>query len=239
MLPELPERVTNMVAPVFLPQTGSRNEDTLTTKQEEIAPLSKGTADDVCPPTSHSAPSATPRPANQLPSVQLGVLAERLAKAEHDLNEEKRTHQQTKLDLKQKHHDAVEFRRSWLDTVNELNRYLRLGHGHNQLTDDDLIRRVTHLRQKITTFSAQHFSDELHDPKATKTGHGLFKDHMAISQTEYEGYMRSASLRVNLIQAFLWAFFRDEIFGKFCWMTQRSGASAYQIYKSFGQYYVA
>ncbi|KAJ5617878.1 hypothetical protein N7537_002992 [Penicillium hordei] len=236
---DLPQVPPNSLPPLP-PRPGPRNEDNISLKQEELAPYrpySRGTTDDVSPPASDFAATATSQPADQVPFVQYNDLVQELAKAKNDLKEERQAHWQTTLDLRQKEQTAAEFQRYWRDAINELNRYLRLSHGNSQMTDDILVQHVNHLRQSITAFSAQCFSDKLHDFRALKYGYGLFKEHIAISQSEWEGYMRSASLRANLIQAFLWGFINSEIFGKFCWMTDKSGSSVYHMYESFGQLY--
>ncbi|CAI7659230.1 unnamed protein product [Penicillium glandicola] len=225
------------VVPNLLPALPPRNEETLMAEEGKTRPLSRGMTDNAYPNASHSTPAAPSHPAAQLSSVQHDVLTARLATAERDLDKERQAHKQTILDLRQKEQTALDLRQNWRETVNELNRYLRLGQGQSQMTDDDLLQYVNRLRQDTTAFSAQYFGDELGDPRFTKARYGLFKEHMSISQTEYEAYMRSASLRANLIQSFLWAFFYHEIFGKFCWMTTRSGASVYRIWKSFDSLY--
>ncbi|CAI7638533.1 unnamed protein product [Penicillium discolor] len=226
--------------PPLPPRELPRDESSFLPKQEELAPdrrYSWGTTDDVSPPTSNYAPIATSQPADQVSSVEDNALAQKLAEAERELSQERRTHQQTTLNLRQKEQTANEFQQYWRDAINELNRYLRLSHGNSQMTDDVLVQHVNHLRQSIMEFSAQYFSDKLPSLRAIKDRHSLFEEHIAISRGEWEGYMRSASLRANFIQAFLWAFINGEIFGKFCWMTDKSGSSVRHMYESFGQLY--
>ncbi|CAI7587304.1 unnamed protein product [Penicillium viridicatum] len=239
MVSNLPQVPQNPLPPLP-PRRDPRNEHTLLLEQEELVPYrpySRGMTDDVSPSASNSAATATSHPADQAPSAHYNALVQELAKAKHDLEEERQTHRQTTMDLRQKEQTADEFQRYWRDAINELNRYLRLSHGNSQMTDDILVQHVNHLRQRITAFSAQYFSDKLHSLRAIIYGYDLFKEYIAISQSEWEGYMRSASLRANFIQAFLWGFINGEIFGKFCWMTERSASSVYHMYDSFGQLY--
>ncbi|EIT81628.1 hypothetical protein AO1008_02434 [Aspergillus oryzae 100-8] len=176
------------------PQDPLRGKTTLMGSPADTAPPGRGNNDEVYSSALDAVSIQTSRSSTAVPP---GVLAASLAQAKHDLEEERQQHQQTKMDLRQKEQEARELRKSWLETANELNRYLRQGHGYNQMTDDDLLQHVAQLRFTITGFAAQHFSHpQLRDRKMT----------------------------ADLVRALLWVFLLRKVFDQFRWATLEAGA---------------
>ncbi|GMG04906.1 unnamed protein product [Aspergillus oryzae] len=203
------------------PQDPLRGKTTLMGSPADTAPPGRGKNDEVYSSALDAVSIQTSRPSTAVPA---DVLATSLAQAKHDLEEERQQHQQTKMDLRQKEQEARELRKSWLETANELNRYLRQGHGYNQMTDDDLLQHVAQLRFTITGFAAQHFSHpQLRDRKMTAE-YDFFQQYLGISKTDFEAYIHSVTLRSSLVRALLWAFLLRKVFDQFRWATLEAGA---------------
>ncbi|GMF74492.1 unnamed protein product [Aspergillus oryzae] len=203
------------------PQDPLRGKTTLMGSPADTAPPGRGNNDEVYSSALDAVSIQTSRSSTAVPP---GVLAASLAQAKHDLEEERQQHQQTKMDLRQKEQEARELRKSWLETANELNRYLRQGHGYNQMTDDDLLQHVAQLRFTITGFAAQHFSHpQLRDRKMTAE-YDFFQQYLGISKTDFEAYIHSVTLRSSLVRALLWVFLLRKVFDQFRWATLEAGA---------------
>ncbi|KOC12073.1 hypothetical protein AFLA70_48g004061 [Aspergillus flavus AF70] len=203
------------------PQDPLPGKTTLMGSPADTAPPGRGKNDEVYSSALDAVSIQTSRSSTAVPA---DVLATSLAQAKHDLEEERQQHQQTKMDLRQKEQEARELRKSWLETANELNRYLRQGHGYNQMTDDDLLQHVAQLRFTITGFAAQHFSHpQLRDRKMTAE-YDFFQQYLSICKTDFEAYIHSVTLRSSLVRALLWAFLLRKVFDQFRWATLEAGA---------------
>ncbi|KAL2857179.1 hypothetical protein BJY01DRAFT_242569 [Aspergillus pseudoustus] len=139
-----------------------------------------------------------------------------LREAEEDLEAEIRQHHQTRADLQKKQLESDSLRKRLLQTANELNQVMRQNQGSSQLTDDELIQKARQLRYEINSFVIQYFDHELKNLKIPHTSYAYFSKYVRGEKGNFETYMRS-STRHALVEAFLWLYLEEEVFGKFRW----------------------
>lgn len=116
-----------------------------------------------------------------------------------------------------KDQEIGEIRQRWKQVANELNRFLAQGQGFYQVTDQQLIEAATQLRFNVRNFADQQFGGELRDAKTYQHFRDSIENYYEISSDSLEACMKHSSRRPMLVGAFLWAFLRKDIFGKFRW----------------------
>ena len=195
-------------------------------------------------PTSQSSSSTPPPPPISrrplaLPPRQesLLIVEEKLKAAIQDLAEERRLHSQTKASLQKKEQDAGKYQKQWIQTVNELDRFLRQSQSFNQMTDDQVHQKGRQLRNEIRNFVIQHF-DNNKDPRISLGLVEELSSYLQLPQGATEAYLRSPTMRPAVVRAYLWAFLHRRIFDyKFRWAPNRPHRAMAALTDFFGGCY--
>lgn len=136
------------------------------------------------------------------------------------LQAERLAHQETLHKLQQKQLQVGEMRKKWRETANHLDRVLRQGQAANQMTDDEVIRKVSALRFKVKNFALQFFGDELKEARLGKPTLDFLSEYLQLPHRSLNAYIGSSLFRPMLVRAFLWRSLLREIFGRYCWSQQ-------------------
>ncbi|KAL2015436.1 hypothetical protein VTK56DRAFT_5502 [Thermocarpiscus australiensis] len=133
------------------------------------------------------------------------------------LDGERKCREAAEKELRQKTAEAKEFHRRWKLAVRELNE-LRFQRFYT-VTDDYLIERTTDLRYKIRNLAIQYFEgpprQEMRLAKGLEKA-GLFQTFMS-NVEDVDHYLYSEHGCPIIIEALLWRFLTDNVFGLFLW----------------------
>ena len=156
--------------------------------------------------------------------------------AQKELENERKEHQSTKAALEKSQQEAEKYRKSWKQSVNELNRHLRQGRGFNQLTDEELLRDVSELRFNIRGFAVQHFEHEMGNITLAASDYDFINRFVPLHEQEFDAYMRNKVMRPELMQAFLWkVLFVMVLNYQFRWAGSNAGALMKNMVELFGE----
>ncbi|OQE46940.1 hypothetical protein PENCOP_c001G05696 [Penicillium coprophilum] len=154
--------------------------------------------------------------------------------AQKELEKERKGHQATKVALEKAQQEAEKYRRSWKQSVNELNRHLRQGQGFNQLTDEELLRDVSELRFNIRSFAVQHFEHELGSVTIVPNDYDVINRYVPLHEQEFEAYIRNKTMRPELMQAFIWRVLFVLVFDhQFRWAGNEAGTLMKEMVELF------
>ena len=123
--------------------------------------------------------------------------------------------------LAQKDQEIDSIRRLWKGTARELGKHQARGKVINQVTDPELIQKARQLQYNVRNFTCQHFGDELNTGRSVQASCHYLQKNLGISSTFFDACMRSKVKRPLLVNAFLWDFLMNDIFGRFWWGGRR------------------
>lgn len=124
-------------------------------------------------------------------------------------------------ELQSKNEEINYLRSGWRQAAKELEKLLKQGQGFTQVTDEELVQKVTQMRFNVRNFADWEFGSALIDAKSVD---GLCKEirvYLEISPDHIRTCLGSSSKRPMVFVAFLWAVLVNEIFGRFCWAGTR------------------
>ncbi|KAJ5163383.1 uncharacterized protein N7500_005213 [Penicillium coprophilum] len=204
--------------------------DTCMAQFEEIKPPAGGRLDQVAPSEAQSLAGS-----RAIPTCDFAMIVDDTQK---ELEKEREEHQSTKVALEKAQQEAEKYRKSWKQSVNELNRHLRQGRGFNQLTDEELLRDVSELRFNIRSFAVQHFEHELGSVTIVPDDYDVINRYVPLHEQDFDAYIRNKTLRPDLMQAFIWRVFFVLIFDhKFRWAGNEAGTLMKKMVELFGPGY--
>ena len=184
---------------------------------------------------------------NSRPIASVESLQTKLAQAQADLKKEKEVHNrarddlekiiqelgevgdQTRADLQKKDQELDQVRKLWKQAISELNRFLAQSQNFYQVTDQELIQKVTQLRFNIRNFAVQRSGGEVIEAKTIRSFWESTKEYLDISFDTFEAYMENPSQHPVVIRAYLWAFLAKEFFGQFRWADKTASKAMWQL----------
>ncbi|KAF4502463.1 hypothetical protein FAGAP_1315 [Fusarium agapanthi] len=117
--------------------------------------------------------------------------------------------------------DVIKFRKLWKKAAMEHDKFRASGQGFYQITDEDLVELINHLRLNIRDLSIQYFDGiTIKGDTSTSYRPDYFK-HLSNSTLERDGFMQYLKLSIRsheVVQAFLWRVIVFEVFEKFDWL---------------------
>ncbi|KAB5536287.1 hypothetical protein GE09DRAFT_1142033 [Coniochaeta sp. 2T2.1] len=176
--------------------------------------------------------SSVPKKRAQSPESQLETEVQRHRQTQAQLNhamsaleKERAAHSETRSELENKHDEVKDMRKRWLDSATQLNSLIRQGQTPNQMTDDEIIQKVSALRFTIKSFALQFFGDDIKQLEIDGAASDFLNHYVQLPEDYLEAYMQSQSFRPMLVRAFLWEYIREHVFGEFCWAPDPIGRS--------------
>lgn len=162
-----------------------------------------------------------------------------LTKKEHELNELKKylnkKHQEELFQLRSNHEvilqtkdqELDEVRKLWKQAGSDLNKFIAQGQGFHQVTDEELIQKVTQLRYNIRNFADRQFEGDAVDAKSLHCLWKSIRKYFRVSLGSLEACMKDSSSRPMIIEAILWGAIEMEIFGQFVWAGKHVSSAMY------------
>lgn len=123
--------------------------------------------------------------------------------------------------LQKKDEELDYCRKNWKQASSELNRVLAQTQGFYQVTDHELIQKTSQSRFNVRNFADQHFGEVHMDAKNFGSSCKLIEKYIEISHDLLVTCIEDPSNHPTIARAFLWAVFRRNIFGCFCWAGTR------------------
>jgi len=150
-----------------------------------------------------------------------------------DLDEERRLHRRTKVDLQHKEQEADEIFKDWKQATIELNKLRAQGQVHYEGTDEGLAGKAKQLRFSIRSLSYQHFADKPARSRRVSSTDALtaLQSLVGYPLEHFEKSMQSSHWRPVVVQALVWSFLTRNIFHQFRW----AGAKAAVAIANLGQ----
>ena len=149
-------------------------------------------------------------------------IRKRLQDKEQELQVARDQHQQAMAELQEQEEQVNDFRIRWRQTAGELNKIRSEGQGFYQVTDQELVQKVTQLRFNIRSLAYQHFGEEVADVRSKPELLGTLGLSLGVALAALESHMRDPSLRPAVVGAFIWDFLVKEVFGEFRWINKES-----------------
>ncbi|KAI1170295.1 hypothetical protein F4777DRAFT_569798 [Nemania sp. FL0916] len=159
----------------------------------------------------------------------MSSLQAKLKYMEQHLEVERDRHQQTKLDLMDKQKDADYQRQLKLEAVGELNRFLRGNKVSNQSADDEIIQKAMTLRISIRDFALLYFEGSIDQSAISPKSLEALNEYLRIPPDYLTNYITTASTRVNVVRAFIWAYLCENVFNRFSWTWQGAGIAFHDM----------
>lgn len=119
--------------------------------------------------------------------------------------------------LAQKDQEVDDIRRLWKGTARELGKYQARGKVRDQVTDPELIQKARQIQYNVRNFTCQHFGDQLNSGKSVQNSWQCLQKDLEASPDFLDACIHSSVKRPMLVNAFLWAFLMNDIFGRFWW----------------------
>ena len=127
----------------------------------------------------------------------------------------------SQAELQQREKDVQVLRERYKKTAMELNKLKAQGQMGLQVTDEELVEKVTQLRYNIKTFGIRYFQGEITNQKPSYNQQlqpaKLVGDCLAMDIPSYTLLMQSPAGRPKVIRALLWAFLCNRLFDQFRW----------------------
>ncbi|CAI6099255.1 unnamed protein product [Clonostachys chloroleuca] len=186
------------------------------------APEAEVVTDNVASPTAEApatapeaTPEATPEAAPEVPAT--AAVDAKVKELEEALEEERAYRGQAEADLEKKNNESADLRKRWREAAGELDRYLRQNQGYNQLTDQELIQKVSQLRFEIRNFTIQYFEDQIKDVSINGELLEYLNKYLNLPDGIYETYLKTPEIRSAALRAFFWGFLKSEVFWQYRW----------------------
>jgi hypothetical protein len=181
-------------------------------------PEAEVVTENVASPTAEApttAPEATPEAAPEV--LHTAAVDAKVKELEEALEEERAYRGQAEADLEKKNNESADLRKRWREAAGELDRYLRQNQGYNQLTDQELIQKVSQLRFEIRNFTIQYFEDQIKDVSINGELLEYLQMYLNLPDDTYKTYLKTPEIRSAALRAFFWGFLKSEVFWQYRW----------------------
>lgn len=117
----------------------------------------------------------------------------------------------------QKDREVDEFRQMWKQAAKELGKYQAQDKVVDQVTDSEVTQKARQLQYNVRNFAYQHFGGELNTGKSVQASRPDWQKRIQMPPDLFEACIKSPMKRPMLVDALLWRFLLDDIFGSFWW----------------------
>ncbi|VUC36483.1 unnamed protein product [Clonostachys rosea] len=121
-----------------------------------------------------------------------------------EFEDEKRNHAQTQEDRDRALQDAQNSRKLRFKALNDLDQVMRQNQGFDQLTDSQVIQKITHIRNLIRNFAVTYTNERHEIGSSFKIQQYLDGAHVPSSAHHIREYLDDVNMRPGITRAIIW-----------------------------------